>query len=348
MRRLFIHAGVHRTATTSIQAFLRANRDALLAAGYLNPGWVGRNAPLFGKIFAKSQSGAAIAAMLNRSADACGTDIHSIILSDEDICQQRTLTPLADLARHFDVRILLSLRRQDLWLESWHQQNVKWQWNPKLAHLTFAEFMTHRKDFHWIDYDRLTDRFAGQFGAGNLILSVFEKADMPDGPVATFARAIGLTDMAGFTMPDRKNGSLIPLCSELLRNLPLDRLEERYRAMVEQAVVDLNDRIAPATGASHLIMDHRTRSGVMADHARGNAKVARAFFGRDTLFRDPLPDPGLPLADQTLPQDSHALMRDLVGPMVLSLMARVGAMDKRPPAKAAKPRSPDHTPDIRS
>ena len=37
MRKLFLHIGVHRTATSSLQKFLRDNEKVLLSHGYLYP-----------------------------------------------------------------------------------------------------------------------------------------------------------------------------------------------------------------------------------------------------------------------------------------------------------------------
>ncbi|ESW60235.1 MAG: hypothetical protein Q27BPR15_13020 [Rhodobacter sp. CACIA14H1] len=324
MRRLFLHAGVHRTATTSIQTFLRQNRDPLAAQGYLNPNWAGRNLTLMNRLFARQLAPRDLADTLHAMADAGPAPVHSIILSDEDICTRRLLGPLAALGRQFDITVLLSLRRQDLWLESWHQQNVKWQWDPKLAHLPFSEFLTRRASFHWVQYDRLIDRFADAFGAANLRVRVFEANAMPEGPVPAFCADIGLPDMSGFTLPDGQNASLAPVCSEFLRNLPLDRIRPELRALLERAMFDVNRRLlAGRPRPPSLLMDHDTRRRILAEYAKGNARVAQRLFGRDTLFSDPLPPPDAPLADPSLPPDSPTLMADFVAPLIEALVPQI-------------------------
>lgn len=323
-RRLFLHAGAHRTATTSIQSFLRLNFDPLLAAGYFNPRRAGRSHLVFAQIFKGELDVLDLAQDITRRADTRPAPVHSVILSDEDICMHADLSPLGALTERFDVKVVFSMRRQDLWLESWHQQNVKWQWNPALAHLTFPEFLDRREDFHWIRYDSMVDRFAALFGAENLILRVFEKSEMPDGPVAAFCTDIGLTDLSPFTMPAPMNASMAPVCSELLRTLPLDAIKADQRALIERAAFAMDRHVTETFGPSpSLLMDHATRLALLEEYAAGNATVARRHFGRDMLFRDPLPAPDAPVASQALPADSYALMRDFLSPLLRDLMDQV-------------------------
>lgn len=322
-RTLYLHIGAHRTATTSIQQFLRQNFFALQKMGYLNPFAAGRNVTLFNKIFAGEQDIDDLANDLNDRADAKKFPIHSFILSDEDICMREDLTPLARFSDHFNVKVLFSLRRQDLWLESWHQQNVKWQWNPALSHLTFPEFLERRQDFHWIHYDRLTQKLANLFGAENVTLRVFERQQMTGGPIGSFCQDINLSDTTGFTEPPHVNSSLAPLTSELMRSLPLDKIPANRRRIIEMACTALDPKLSEMAGnGSRLLMDLPTRQAILDDYSQGNKAVANEWFGRDTLFFDGLPATTEPVARQTLPTDSYALLEQVVGPLIHEIMNR--------------------------
>lgn len=318
-RILYLHVGAHRTATTSIQSFLRANFGALQERGIFNPFGAGRNVALVNRLFRGETDAHEIAADLSARADRKPTPIRAIVISDEDIVMRRDLSPLAGFRDHFDVRLIFALRRQDLWLESWHQQNVKWQWNPALAHLTFPEFLERRAEFHWIDYDATVRRLEELFGPEAVELIVFEPAEMPGGPVATFARAIGLDDLAGLAPPAHVNTSLSPIMSEFMRTLPLDEFEDPQRKLIERACARA-DAEMHAVRPSALLMDAATRARVMAEYEPGNRRLAERRLGRDRLFGEPLPPAGAAIADQRLPADSYDTIARFVAPMLRGLV----------------------------
>lgn len=322
-RTLYLHAGTHRTATSSIQGFLRVNFDNLIERGYLNPFAAGRHEMLVNDLFKGIRTPKEVAEDLIRRADAKDNPIHSIILSDEDICSRRNLAVMAKFRDYFDVVVLFSMRRQDLWLESWHQQNVKWQWNPELSHLTFPEFLRRREEFFWIHYDQTVKQLEKRFGAQNLRLRVFERGQMPGGPIECFAEDIGLGSTAGLAPAPQLNSSLLPVVSEFMRTLPLGEFPDAKRARVEQACIHLSEHLrdlgAPKT---QLLMDFATRERVMAEYLSGNRYVARKFFGRDELFLDPMPAPDAAIAAQSLPADSYATMREFVAPFLRDLVTR--------------------------
>ena len=322
-RTLHIHIGAHRTATTSTQAFLKQNFSPLQAKGYFNPLAAGRHFVFMNRLFSGAASADEIAQDIVTRADSKPHEIRHIVLSDEDVCMHRDLTPLAGFRAHFDVRIVFSMRRQDLWLESWHQQNVKWQWNPALAHLTFDAFLARRREFFWIDYDRVLRHLEALFGAEALSLIVFEKGQMPEGPVVAFCEAIGLTDRTGLKPAPHSNTSLTTRMSEFMRTLPLDEFPGPERRLWEQAcrVVDTEMR-AQAGRQSNLLMDSATRRAVVAEYAASNAAVARRFFDREALFLEPLPPEDAPLAVQTLPDDSYETIRTFVAPMLRAIVAQ--------------------------
>ena len=336
-RRLYLHVGVHRTATTSIQSFLRANFGPLQSRGIFNPFASGRHVHLMNRLFSGETSVAEVAADLTTRADAKPSPIRTIVLSDEDIVMRRDLSPLAAFRDHFEVRVILALRRQDLWLESWHQQNVKWQWNPDLAHLTFPEFLDRRETFHWTHYDRLVRHLEELFGTNAVQLITFEPAEMPGGPVATFARAIGLETLDGLAAPGHVNVSLTPVMSEFMRTLPLDEFEGPQRQLIERACQRADAEIRKAgSRPSALLMTAETRAQILAEYAGGNRALAERRFGREALFREPLPPADAPLADQRLPADSYETIARFVAPMLRGLvLEQLAALKSAPPSFAA-------------
>ncbi|MBI1172716.1 hypothetical protein GC209_15070 [bacterium] len=320
-RTLYLHVGVHRTGTTSTQRFLRESFNVLLKKGYLFPFRVKRHDRQIRRLVSGEQSMAEFIQDLQMRADSHPLPIHSIVLSDEDMSLIEDFSLFAPLKEAFDVKVVVALRRQDLWLESWYLQNVKWQWNPQLAHLTFAEFFERRADFFWVDYAKRLAHYEAIFGEGSVIAGVFEAADMPGGPISTFLNLIGIEDMTGFGPMLHRNWSLSPLMSEFMRCLPMDQIVEKERIIIEAACIDVD--VTLATNGSKLVMSRPQRDLVMAEYAESNRRTAQRYLGREVLFNDPLPAPEAELAEQALPEASSEVMTRFVGPMLLALSKRL-------------------------
>jgi hypothetical protein len=321
MTTLYLHIGNHRTATSSIQAFMLANWETLLARGVFHPMRIGRHFAIFNAIFSGKRTVKEVSQDLLARAAKHPFALQSIVLSDEDVCMRTDLSQLAEFRKFFDVKVVFALRRQDLWLESWFLQNIKWQWNKSMAHLTLDQFLARSEDFHWAYYDRLLSHCDQVFGQENVLPYVFEKAQMPGGPVTAFCNRIGITDMAGMTPAPHVNSSYSPSIAEFVRMLPLDEAPDKYRARLEQAVKQVDAGLThPPGDHSTLLMDHATRTAIMDRHTTGNTNVARRYFGRDQLFLEPMPAPDAPLAQMVLPADTAILMRDYVAPMIRGLI----------------------------
>lgn len=319
-RTLYLHIGSHRTATTSIQHFMHSNFQALLKRGYFYPYKVARHIKLMNALFSGKQTIDEAAADLTARADGWG-DINAIVLSDEDISVRPDPGLLAAFRDHFDVKVVFSMRRQDLWLESWYFQNIKWQWNPLLSHCTFEDFLTHREEFHWIHYERYVARLEDLFGAENVLLSVFEKQQMPDGPVMEFCRQIGLDDTAGFSDAPHINSSMSAEMVEFIRHLPLHSFQPPERDLLRVALEEVDrDHLKNTGKQSERMMPHDLRRTVLQIYEDGNQTLAARRFGRPALFLDPLPDPDTALAQVTLPTDPAEVLNRFVGPLLSQLV----------------------------
>ncbi|MEO9778542.1 MAG: hypothetical protein ABJH07_23405 [Sedimentitalea sp.] len=335
-RQLFVHIGAHRTATSALQKYLFQNFQPLIGQGFLYPLGVRRHVGLISDLFSGLRDPKAVALNLERRAADKANDIHALILSDEDICMRKDLRVLAKFREQFDVKVVFTLRRQDTWLESWYLQNVKWQWNPKLMHRSFEDFLKVRKDFHWIHYDRYVKHLEKLFGRENVILNIYEKQQMTQGPIEMFCDSIGLTDRSAFKEPDHINASYSPLISEFMRRLPLNEAPEGFRDRLNMACAEVDRSLASGTKQSERMIPHAQRVALMAEYERGNRALAERYFGRDALFLEPLPGPEVPLADRSLPADSDVLMRDFVAPLVRELIRDQKAEVERQAARTTK------------
>ena len=311
MRTLYLHAGVHRTATTAIQNYLAQNHSHLVDHGVLFPYNTPRHSRLFHDLRTGAKSVSNVAKDLKRRADNKRGTIKSIILSDEDLCCHKSLEFLRPFQDHFEVKFIYAMRRQDRWLESWYLQNIKWQWDPELAHITFAEFLQKRGSFHWIDYALFLTQRAAEFGTENLLVSRFEKSTMPQGPVAAFCKLVALPEPTD--TPPLKNESLTPATAELLRYFPLDQAHPKLRRIFEHAAFQLQ---ASPRETSPYLLTPCDRKSILSQYSASNQSIAQKYFSEQTLFQDALTDLGRTPENLTLPDSSHAVLADMVSPLL--------------------------------
>ena len=332
MRKLLLHIGAHRTATSSIQSFLHLNADALIDRGVLYPFGVKRHLKQANAVFSGELPAAVLAETLVKRAESKGKPIDTVILSDEDICMRTDLSVFKGLSSQFDIKVVFSLRRQDLWLESWYLQNIKWQWNRSLSHITLDEFMVRRAEFFWVDYHRYVGHLETVFGRDNVVLGVFERGQMPGGPVAAFCRMAGIGEIAGLTAAPHINSSHSALISEVMRCLPLDEAPPSFRATLEQACAAVDRRLDKTPEEeSTLLLGHDQRAELLAQYAPGNAAIAQRYFGRDQLFLDPLPPVDAAIGALELPATGREMMDRILAPMIWELIQTQKALPKPPP-----------------
>lgn len=319
---LYLHIGVHRTATTAIQATMFKNWKWLKDRGYLYPFGVERHIGMFNNMFRGKVQPRTLASDLAARADTHDTPIHTLVMSDEDVSMRPDLSILAPMSEFFNVKIIFGMRRQDLWLESWWAQNVKGQWDRALCHVSWPDFIADRQRFHWIDYDRYLSHLEKLFGQENIRPYVFEKGQMPKGPIAAFCKQFGLDDISALKPAGGSNISLTPEVSEFVRHLPFIEAPMDVRLQLI-SIAEAVDRKIRAENPSTLMIPHDQRRQIMDEYAPGNRNVAQRYFGRDQLFFEPLPSPDQPIANPVLPPNPELLMQRFVSPFVQELINRL-------------------------
>jgi len=294
--RIVVHIGTEKTGSTSIQAFCRQNRRALLRRGLLyparpGPDWhsslivasraprprpgAGRGRDIVDEP-ARAAYAARVQAMLGR--EIARHRPAQVLLSNEVLAPrladaaslrrlQALLAPLAD-----EVRILVYLRRQEDFLAGLYSTAVK-----NGAARTLEEIIAASD----LDYDAMLARWAQVFGREALIVRRY------GGPgfdiLADFAEAVGLGPIAGLARPARMNPSLDGATLELLRRMDPHLGADRAR---RRRLVRLLERVSEG-GPSGL--PEAERRAVSAAHAESNRRVKAAYFPglEGPLFPDP-------------------------------------------------------------
>ena len=287
--KLVLHAGIHRTGSTSLQRALARNRAALAARGIAYPGEEANHQPLVWSLF-RRQSGAEAVLGLVEAARSEGAG--TLILSGEDFAIHDDLGWLEGVAARVETRALFYLRRQDHWVMSWYNQHVKWPFDRAKSRMDPQAFLATLEDFHWLDYERLLGRWSAVLGQEGLGVGVLEKGQVED-VTADFLDRLGIARDGLEEDGERANDSLPVHMLEIARHLGLFEMKGGKRMKVLSALRSgLADR-APA-GRVSTVYSPEERNRVLARFAAPNRAVARRFLDRETLFFEPPRGPTRP------------------------------------------------------
>ena len=228
--QLVIHAGIHRTGTTSLQRTLARNRAALLAQGVAYPGEAPNHQALAWELV-RGQSGAReVLALVEARRRA-----RRVVLSGEDFAIHEDLGWLAAVAARHDVRVVIYLRRQDHWLMSWYNQHVKWPFDRAKSRMDRRPSSPRSRTSTGSTTSGCSAAGARCSGEERVGAAVLEKGQVEDATADFLARA-GI-DPAGLELDaERANDSLPVHMLEIARHLGLHELKGGKRTRVLNAL----------------------------------------------------------------------------------------------------------------
>lgn len=307
--KILIHAGIHRTGTSSLQRFLQQNREILARHKIAYPGteihhqktaWALKRNPSDYKV-------------INQLLENHG-DSKLCILSGEDFCIHTDLSWLAELASKHDVHALFYLRRQDHWVMSWYNQHIKWPFDRSKSRMSKDEFLASIDDFYWLDFHVMLTRWCDVIGKDKLSVAVIEPGQVED-VTSDFVQRAGLPSAELMPIERRDNDSLPVHVLEVARQLGLFELPPKTRSRITLALCkSLADKASPA----RTIFSPTERSTMLEKFDSSNQLVATKFIGRKELFHEPIPALNDPY--YTPPKlTTEILMRDWVQPIIHAL-----------------------------
>lgn len=108
--------------------------------------------------------------------------INNIILSAEDFCllENFDLIELLENKYGYNVNVVIYLKSQVDWLESWYNQHIKWPWMQEFSGATVNYFFNHINDFYWINYDKLLKRISKRVNRKSLYVNVMDRSGIQD------------------------------------------------------------------------------------------------------------------------------------------------------------------------
>lgn len=289
MRELILHVGVHKTATTTLQALCAHNRKWLAERGIAYPRM---RVGLLRRVSINHRAWASrlLSPEMESAVDYFRETVsprpgERVLLSAEGLSLMPTRkgssARAACLARcldGFDVTVLMYLRRQDQWYESMHNERVKTSGETRSLEDYVAlglrrGFADYLKQWHY------WRRF------GDVRVRVFEPDQLRDGDVvADFFAELGIGDRHGLRSVAVQNARLHPALLEPKRAVNRYLKERLARQLARRAVTQLG-RLLPATQRATMAVPLAER--ILEHHAASNAALAAAL-GREALFAPPL------------------------------------------------------------
>jgi len=295
---LYIHIGMGKTGTSSIQNFLAGNHKVLwnlcsclypnmVMSDFLNGSFINHQ-KLFLADDIKSRKEKILTAV-----DFCRKHSRNkIIFSAEALFEDNDGPALAKELSEIpgvNLKIIVYIRRQDQWLESaWKEWGYKSNKYRDISHYI------QQRDCNWLKALR---RWEGAVGRARIIVRCYEKAQMPDGLIPDFFQTVGIDYNANKWRPQKDlfkgfKGDVMEVIF-LNKRFCTGDSDTRLQGFFER---NLDESFQKESFKSYSFLSPTEKISVLTRYESANQTIAREFLGRDdgVLFYEPWPEPNEP------------------------------------------------------
>lgn len=308
--RIVLHIGMPKTGSSSLQKFLAHNNNILSRNNYFYPNarnnfnnlevneigrWSNDGFPCFERYILHNdvEWKNAFEYFVNIVDEYI--EKYNCILSYENIWWQGTEYVQYMKERYKNVQIIVYLRRQDTWIESFYSQTIKEPMaysgnNCEYSKMNIQEYYRYildcfdkkkkDKQNYVYYYDRLKE-FENIVGKDNLFVYTYEEAK-EFGLFKHFIESIGL-EYIGFDTVESVNKSPSIMDTEVKRHLNLSFMSTNPIMMkeIENAYWDIVDY---RYGSKECWLNADERKEILDFFEEDNRKTAQEYFDRDELF----------------------------------------------------------------
>lgn len=291
MPKLYLHVGLPKTATTSVQQFLLRNRQRLLEDGVLYPksGLQANAHHSLGNLFNYSSADWIETIDANELSRALREEVASsgcqtVIMSTETLAWAYKLEDLKEYFRGFDTSIVFYLRRQDEWLESAYQDNLK----TGDTDLDKDAYLNLRLPL--LDFYAALSRWSALFGRENIRVATFEKGTGDKSVERIFLDTLGISFRPEYEISKAINTGLSRDCIDFLSKFSAKR-RVALRFWVYGDILRAYAEKNPDPVEWKNFWSPQERRELIERFSESNAQVAREFCGREDgiLFQSSSP-----------------------------------------------------------
>lgn len=292
MKKVILHIGQTKTATTTLQSFFYDNRSWLSRHGIYYPECP-ESHPLRSQHRFLVDSLARLSLPYPESVpewdylkDKISSTPHDTVLISEEVFwhlleQRRDDKPdalrwIKEQLDGYDVRVICYLRRQDAWIESWYNQIVKTDVDSN-SRLGFGEFVDVYRRYGMLDYYKSLGYWAEIFGKENITVRPFRRDLFFGGDIVR-----DFMGLMGVELDDsvvRSADKQVSLCnsacvmSNLYNRTPRAlEFKQKFMALMRAYDAECSDRSR--------FMPRALAEGLVAEFDASNAQLA-ADFGFD-------------------------------------------------------------------
>lgn len=271
--------GVQRTGTTSIQKAMAESRGKLKSKGVLYPWLFGRHnhVKIAWDIYNGKLKAEQIIEAVKQKEDFRTS---KVILSAEGFCFLKDFSFISELDRDYEVKVIIYLKEQVSWLESWYNQHIKWPWKKKYSSSSPEHFIECMDDFYWINYAAMLEKIEQYVSKENIYLEVLGAGGV-NNTVEDFFHKTGI--QAAWLNPyeEVKNASLTKAQLDILRQIDIKPLKGPSRNKIIKALRDMD---IDEEDGSKTVFDATQTLKIQEMFNESNHYVARRYFGKDELF----------------------------------------------------------------
>ena len=311
----WLHIGFHKTGTTFLQNYLREQAGWLISQGCLYPE-AGERPPRFPTHDKATRGHGALATALRQPdgpharklLKALNEEIdHSkatnVLLSSELFSapkfQDAIEGAIRALGNERDTKVIVYLRRQDLWIESLYKEILGWSAIRETRDIvTFIR----EEGAAWMDYERRLEPWIACLGHENVVVRSYDDLSASPGIVSDFLTQIGISAQQPKASAEMKgtNPSIDASLVDFLRAVnTLEGLDRSAKSRITRILMDPGNFPSP-TRAS-LLDDDKWRS-IRESYADMNRRLADGLMtGPSANFLFPDDPPERTLAKQGLP-----------------------------------------------
>ncbi len=298
-KKCFLHIGTPKTGTTSLQQFLHKNRESLCQLGYLYPfnvpsqanlAWILTNHP------AKND----FKNNWNDLEDEINTkNLDNIIISSEFFISftenEKLMIKISEKLGNYDTKIIIYLKRQDLYIESNLGQVLKTGYYAGEVSEYLDKYTKNRRKYY-LNYLDILEKWSQYFGRENLIVVPLETQQVPD-IYNNFLSIIGLNSDEIFNKPTNTNlkpnlaqiTALYLINQQLAQHIKHDY--ERQRIFVKKY---LNSFLQTTqhwqSKTKYNLISYDCAISLLTACLNDNSEIARKYLNRKEgqLFYEPL------------------------------------------------------------
>lgn len=302
-KTLFLHIGLQKTGTTSIQTFLTQNRSQLGEYGFVYPD------PAVSRFGMDNMNHGHLSMSLSGYWRETGYQLSqeeawgelanlyyesngNLLVSHEGLSTPQIIPYIPFIRKKLkgiSVKVVIYLRTQDVFVQSVYKERLK-----------SDETREFQQAFEHGDYPRLLDFYSilchwrKCVGINNVIVRPFERGQLFNGNVVEdFLQVVGAGEIRGLKRISRnENQTMNRDVLEISRELNSMGISGAEISAFKWWLNDILSEDKPETFVDHSVISPAVRLAILKNYMSGNEKIAREFLGRTDgqLFYEPLPD----------------------------------------------------------